>query len=136
MKALNFKIVRYFFTAGAAAVVDVSGFAVLSRVGLPLAVSAVASFCIATVVNYLLTSRCVFSQRPSIRGYGFFFLAALGGLMVNVSITLIGSLYLAIEPVVSKVLGVGTAFLVNFWLNQQVVFRVSPTAQSARPPEP
>jgi putative flippase GtrA len=117
------KLFRYFFTAGAAAVVDVGGFALLCLTPLPIAVSAVTSFCLAAVVNYLLSSRHVFDRAASIRGFGLFFVAALGGLLVNVAVTLAGSLYLGLAPVVAKMLGVGTAFLVNFWLNLRVVFR-------------
>jgi len=123
MTGSHVKLLRYFFTAGAAAIVDVGGFAALCRTPLPIAVSAVASFCLATLVNYLLTSRYVFHQRASLRGYGLFFLAALGGLIVNVAVTLAGSLWLGIAPVLAKIVGVGTAFLVNFWLNLRVVFR-------------
>lgn len=117
------KLVRYFFTAGAAAIVDVGGFAALRLTPLPIEVSAVASFLAATVVNYLLTSRYVFKQLPTLRGYGLFLAAALGGLLVNVAVTLVGSLYLGIAPVLAKLIGVGTAFLVNFWLNLRLVFR-------------
>jgi putative flippase GtrA len=123
MKGTPGKLLRYFCTAGAAAVVDVGGFAVLCLTPLPLAVSAVISFCLATVVNYLLTSRYVFNQLPTLRGYRLFFVAAVGGLLVNVSVTTVGSLYLGVAPVLAKVVGVGTAFLVNFWLNLRVVFR-------------
>lgn len=114
---------RYFFTAGTAAVVDVGGFAFLRVFLIPIAVAAVASFCVATVVNYVLTSRIVFKQVPTVRGFGLFFVAAVGGLTVNVSVTLIGSLYLGIAPVLAKIIGVGTAFLLNFWLNLRIVFR-------------
>jgi putative flippase GtrA len=119
------KLLRYFFTAGAAAIVDVGGFAALGLTPLPIEVSAVASFCVATVVNYLLTSRYVFNQLPTLRGYGLFLVAAVGGLLVNVSVTLVGNLYLGIAPVLAKLIGVGTAFLVNFWLNLRVVFRAN-----------
>jgi putative flippase GtrA len=117
------KLVRYFFTAGMAAVVDVGGFAILSLTPIPIAISAVTSFCVATVVNYLLSSRYAFNRAPTLRGFRLFFVAAVGGLMVNVSVTLVGSLYLGIAPVLAKIVGVGTAFLFNFWLNLKVVFR-------------
>jgi putative flippase GtrA len=118
------KLFRYFFTAGAAAVVDVGGFAILCSMRVPIPVSAVTSFCLAAVVNFLLSSRFVFHRAPTLQGFGLFFVAALGGLLVNVSVTLVGSLYLGIAPVLAKLLGVGTAFLVNFWLNLRVVFRM------------
>ena len=123
MTKLHTKLFRYFLTAGSAAVVDVGGFAVLCALHVPIAPAAVASFCAATVVNYLLTSRYVFHQVATMRGFGVFLIAAVGGLAVNVSVTLVGSLYLGIAPVLAKVVGVGTAFLVNFWLNLRIVFR-------------
>lgn len=123
MTSVHGKLFRYFFTAGTAAIVDVGGFAILCLTPIPIAVSAVTSFCLATVVNFVLTSRFVFSRAPTLRGFGLFFAAAVGGLMVNVSVTLVGSLYLGITPVLAKIVGVGTAFLINFWLNLRIVFR-------------
>ena len=125
MTGTRSKLLRYFFTAGAAAIVDVGGFAALGLTPIPIQVSAVASFCVATVVNYLLTSRYVFNQLPTMQGYGLFLAAAVGGLLVNVSVTLVGSFYLGIAPVLAKLIGVGIAFLVNFWLNLRVVFRAN-----------
>lgn len=123
MTGAHVKFVRYFFTAGVAAVVDIGGFALLCRTSVPVAIAAITSFCLATVVNFLLSSRYVFNQVATVRGYGVFFIAAVGGLAVNVSVTLVGTLYLGMAPVLAKMLGVGTAFLVNFWLNLRVVFR-------------
>jgi putative flippase GtrA len=117
------KLVRYFFTAGMAAIVDVGGFALLRSTPIPIAVAAVTSFCVAAIVNYLLSSRYAFNQAPTLRGFGLFFVAAIGGLTVNVSVTLIGSMYLGILPVLAKTVGVGAAFLLNFWLNLRIVFR-------------
>jgi putative flippase GtrA len=125
MTSLHTKLFRYFLTAGVAALVDVGGFAILCITPIPIAASAVISFCLATVVNFLLTGRYVFSQSPTIRGFGLFFVTALGGLLVNVTTTLVGSLYFGIAPVLAKIVGVGTAFLINFWLNLRVVFRAS-----------
>src|ERR1700736_5803541 len=112
MTSLHVKLFRYFFTAGTAAIVDVGGFALLCLTPIPIAVSAVTSFCLATVVNFILTSRYVFNRATALRGFGLFFVAAVGGLIVNVSVTLVGSLYLGIAPVLAKIVGVGTAFLV------------------------
>jgi putative flippase GtrA len=117
------KLFLYFFTAGTAAVVDVGGFALLCLTPVPIAASAASSFCVAAVVNYMLTSCYVFNQTPTARGFGLFFVTAVGGLSVNVSVTLIGSMFFGVVPVLAKVLGVGTAFLLNFWLNLRIVFR-------------
>lgn len=123
MSSTRGKLLRYFFTAGTAAIVDVGGFTLLCLLRAPIAASAVTSFCLAAAVNYLLSSRWVFHRAPSLRGFGLFFVAALGGLIVNVAVTLVGSLYLGLAPVLAKTVGVGTAFLLNFWLNLRVVFR-------------
>jgi putative flippase GtrA len=117
------KLVRYFFTAGTAAIVDIGGFALLRVAQIPVAVAAVVSFCLAAVVNYILTSRYVFKQSATLRGFAVFFATAVGGLVVNVTVTLVGSLYLGIAPVLAKFIGVGSAFLLNFWLNLRIVFR-------------
>jgi len=117
------KLFRYVLTAGTAAIVDVGGFALLCSIQIPITASAVTSFCVATVVNYLLSSRYAFNRESTMRGFGLFFIAASGGLLVNVSVTLIGSLYVGLAPVLAKLLGVGTAFLLNFWLNLRIVFR-------------
>ncbi len=134
MIRLDNKLVRYFFTAGTAAIVDIGGFALLRLVGMSLAAGAVASFCAAAVINYLLTSRYVFHRAATLQGFAVFFVAALGGLLVNVAVTLVGSLYLGIAPVLAKLIGVGTAFLVNFWLNQRIVFRGAPSAAAIGAP--
>jgi len=126
MNPVHIKLFRYFLTAGTASIVDVGGFALLCLIPLPIAAAAVTSFLVAAVVNYLLSSRLAFDAVPSLRGFGVFLLAALGGLLVNVSMTLIGTTYLSLMPVVAKIIGVGTAFLVNFWVNLRVVFRARP----------
>lgn len=123
MTDLFTKLFRYFLTAGVASIVDVGGFALLCLIPIPIGVAAVASFCVAAVVNYLLSSRFAFHRAPSMRGFGLFIVAALGGLVVNVTVTLAASKYLGLHPVLAKIAGVGIAFLVNFWINARFVFR-------------
>ena len=117
------KLVGYFFTAGAAAVVDIGGFVLLTHWGVPLVAAATASFLLAAVVNYLLSSRFVFRSRASGRGFLLFASAALVGLGVNVAITYVAATYLSLLPALAKIVGVGTAFLVNFTVNSKLVFR-------------
>jgi putative flippase GtrA len=120
------KFSRYFLTGGAAAIVDAGGFAMLHSLGVSTPPAAVASFALAAVVNFLLTARFVFGQRPTGRGFTLFLLAALIGLTVNVSVTIAGVELLDLPPVVAKIVGIGTAFSLNFLLNLLVVFRVKP----------
>lgn len=117
------KILPYAMTGGVAAVVDAGGFALLVGEGLGVAVAGVLSFCTAAVVNYLLTSRFVFGREASARGFALFLSAALIGLSVNVGLTLLGFYMLGLQPVVAKLIGIGTAFFVNFLINLCFVFR-------------
>lgn len=117
------KLARYGVTGGIAAIVDAGGFALLLTAGLAVAVAGTLSFCAAAVVNYALSSRFVFARGASARGFALFFVAALIGLSVNLGVTLLGVYAVGLPPIVAKILGIGTAFLVNFGLNLLVVFR-------------
>jgi putative flippase GtrA len=112
----------YFMTGGAAAVVDIGGFATLSAWGLATPLAATLSFLVAAVVNYGLTTALVFVQPASPRQFGRFLAAALVGLAINVMVTtlLVGT---GIAPVFAKTGGVGVAFLANYLLAALVVFR-------------
>jgi putative flippase GtrA len=121
-----FKFSRYFLTGGVAAIVDAGGFAALYYLGIATPIAAAASFTLAAVVNFLLTARFVFGQRPTGRAFTLFSLAALIGLTVNVGVTIAAVELLGLPPMVAKVAGIGASFSVNFLLNLLVVFRVRP----------
>ncbi len=123
------RLVRYFCTAGVAAVVDVGGFVLLSAFGAAIAPAAVLSFVAAAVVNYLLTSRLVFGHAAAVRGFALFLGAALIGLAVNVTTTVLAAEELGLPGWSAKILGVGVAFFVNFGLNAGIVFRGRATRQ-------
>lgn len=120
------KLLPYAMTGGIAAIVDAGGFALLVNSGFGVAASGVLSFCIAAVVNYLLTSRFVFNFEASLHGFALFFSGALVGLSVNVGLTLLGVFVFGLEPLVAKLIGIATAFFVNFLINLRVVFRTGP----------
>jgi putative flippase GtrA len=126
------KLVRYAVTGGIAAVVDAGGFALLLEAGLAVAAAGTLSFCIAALVNYGLSSRFVFARSATAQGFALFFTTALIGLSVNLGVTLLGVYWIGLPPIVAKIVGIGTAFLVNFALNLLVVFRPS----AAAPPRP
>ena len=114
---------RYFVTAGIAAVVDVGGFALLYRAGLPIAVAAVLSFGLAAIVNYLLTARLVFGSRRSSRQFALFLGFATVGLLINVGLTLIFVERAGFLPEAAKICAIGIAFFANFSMNKFIVFR-------------
>ena len=123
MNDLIRKLCRYFFTGGIAAIIDIGIFSLLVRSHLAVMPAAAVSFCVANVFNFLLTSRFVFKQQSSSRRYLLFFLGALIGLTVNVGVTTIGTIIVALPAILAKLLGIGVAFLINFFINLKLVFR-------------
>jgi putative flippase GtrA len=117
------RIGRYGLTGGAAAVVDVGVFIVLTAQGLFTPAAAAGAFCVAALVNYGLTSRFVFRQKLALRRLGTFLAFALVGLGVNVGVTSAGVMIVNLPAMAAKIGGIGVAFLVNFWLNNTIVFR-------------
>lgn len=135
MRTLLTKLMGYGLTGGIAAIVDAGGFALLLRAGLGVAAAGATSFCAAAVVNYILSSRLVFTGRTSAQGFSLFFVVALIGLSVNLGITLAGVYWFGLPPLLAKIAGIGIAFLVNFALNLRIVFRPSGAA-APRPGTP
>lgn len=123
MRAHITGLLRYVMTGGTAAVVDLGGFLLLISQDIALAPAAVISFVAAAVVNYLLTSRFVFASEASMRRFALFFAVALVGLAANVGVTVLAATVLHLPPGFAKLVGIGTAFLLNFALNTGVVFR-------------
>ena len=116
------QLFRYGMTGGAAAVVDLGLFSALCPVALPVAPAATVSFLCAAVVNYVLTTMFVFKATFGARAFVKFLAFATVGLILNVTITvLVANLSSAPLPV-AKAVGIGTAFLFNFWLNAVFVF--------------
>lgn len=116
------QLVGYFFTGGAAAIVDVASFIMLIHQGFPLVPAAICSFAVAAAVNYLLSSRFVFMSEASTRQFLLFAGAALVGLAVNVGITYLKVTHFDLAPAIAKIVGIGTAFFVNFTINRTLVF--------------
>lgn len=123
MRELFVKLLRYGLTGGVAAIVDIGGFALLCRSEWSVLFAGVTSFCLAAVVNYLLSSHFVFSRAASVQRFGLFFIAALLGLTINVGVTLFGTYMLDMAPLAAKIVGIALAFLVNFAVNVRFVFR-------------
>lgn len=59
---------------------------------------------------------------PMVWLVALFLFAALTGLTANVGVTLAGVYFLGLPPLFAKLVGIGTAFLVNFGLNVRIVF--------------
>jgi len=114
---------RYLVTGGIAAIFDIGGFALGLRAGLSVVIAAMISFLVAALVNYLLSSRYVFKQDRTRRGYLLFLAAASLGFLLNVSLTVFFSSYLLGSPILAKTAAIAIAFVFNFTLNKTIVFR-------------
>ena len=117
------KFSGYLVSGGIAAAVDAGGFALLHHAGMPTAPAATASFLVAAVVNFQLSSNFVFMQTPSGRGFGLFLAFASLGLGINAGLTIAISRGAGIAPEIAKILAIAVTFFVNFLLNYCVVFR-------------
>lgn len=111
----------YALTGGAAAVVDIGGFHLLARVLPGVLLPATASFLVAALLNYRLTSRWVFGRDwRSLRQAARFFAFACLGLAINAGVTWL--LAPVLPPTLAKTAGVGVAFGANFLMNALWVF--------------
>ena len=117
------KLLAYVVTGGTAAVVDAGGFQLLLSTHAPVLACAAASFSIAAVVNFALTSRFVFAARFAWSRFNAFLAFALVGLVINASVTVLAAALLPIPALLAKLAGIGTAFAFNFAFNLLVVFR-------------
>ncbi len=116
-------LLQYLVTGGTAAVVDIQGFALLCSAGVPVPAAAACSFAVATIVNFVLTSRWIFHATPTRRRYLAFLAGACIALILNVALTTVGAIYLGLPSVIAKAAAIAATFLLNFWINLRVVFR-------------
>lgn len=114
---------RYFVTGGVAALADLGAFILLLSLDLSVVFSAICSFALAAILNYLLSSRFVFKTEVSGRQFLLFLAAAILGLGVNVGITYLKINLFDLAPSVAKLFGIGGAFLINYAMNRALVFR-------------
>lgn len=112
----------YLAVVAAAAVIDLGGFLLLERAGLPVAPAAAVSFLCAAAFNYSVNSRLVFRQAATSSRFLLFLAVGLVGLTVNTGMTSAAHA-LGVVPALAKTIGIGTAFLFNAALNVLVVFR-------------
>lgn len=126
MPRLARQALGYLMVGGLAAVVDIGLFHLLvshfDNAGVLL--PAAASFAVAAVVNYSLSSVWVYRRQwRSWRRAGMFLLFALVGLCINAGATWWLAHTLPVVPTLAKVGGVAIAFVVNFLMNTFIVFR-------------
>lgn len=126
---------RYIIAGGLAACVDLGGFVLLIGAGMAVLPAAVFSFVAAMGVNFALSSRFVFGAGTSWRRLPGFVAFASLGLCLNTAITLGAVTVLGLAPWLAKTCGIGGAFLFNYAVNAQVVFRRRDATPKPRQPE-
>jgi len=120
------RFIKYFFVGGAAAAVDIGLFSFLAGyLGWPWLPVSIATFILATLVNYLLSIIFVFQSGSKhsrhIEILGVFIVSGLA-LVVNQLV-----LYLAIEQlhwhlIISKIIATGVVFFWNYFGRSRFVF--------------
>lgn len=125
------KFVRYFFVGGAAAALDFVVFALLTKgFHADWFWSAVTSFVLATLLNYVLSIRFVFQSgaRFSRKHHEIMlvFLVSLIGLAINQGVLWICIDHLHIESLLAKVAGTGVVFFWNYFARRHFVFKSVP----------
>lgn len=121
---LSGRFLRYLVIGGSAAVIDLGGFVLLMQTDLRTPVAAAASFAVAAVWNFTLSSVVVFRLGSTWRRFGLFMAFALVGLVLNTGATTLAAVWL--PEVLAKITGIGLAFGANFWMNNSLVFRRQP----------
>lgn len=114
---------RYVLSGGAAALLDLGGFVLLSRHVDNTVLAASLSFLVAMVFNFVVSARYVFRTRSSWRRFAAFAGFALSGMAINIGITAGAVMLLAAPGWLAKLGGIGIAFFYNFTVNRYLVFR-------------
>lgn len=119
--------VRYFAVGGASAAVDFLTFGVLIYgLGVPWFWAALASFLLATLVNYLLSVRHVFDSGIRFRKHheiSLVFLVSGIGLLGNQLVLYFCIERMSLYPLVSKGISTGIVFFWNFFARSSFIFK-------------
>lgn len=117
---------RYFLVGGAAACVDIGLFTLFARqLGLPYLRVSVASFVLATLVNYWLSIRFVFVSGQRFRRrweVAMVFLVSAAGLGLNALVLWLCVEFARLDLLLAKVLATGMVFFWNFFARRVLIF--------------
>lgn len=121
------KIIKYFFVGGAAAAVDITIFFVFAKLfGFPYLTVGALGFIIATLVNYVLSTRFVFKSgaRFSIKQEVILiYSVSMVGLILNQLVLYACVDGVGLELMLSKLIATGSVFLWNFFARNYFIFK-------------
>jgi putative flippase GtrA len=123
------KFIKYFFVGGIAALVDFLIFALFVKIlKLPWFISGVTGFFLATLVNYCLSIRHVFTSGARFKKHKeiiLIFFVSFIGLIINQLILWQCIVFLLLEPLFAKVIATGIVFFWNYSARNYFVFKIS-----------
>lgn len=121
------KIIRYLFVGGCAAIVDISIFFIFAKLlNFNYLLVSSASFIIATLVNYLLSIKFVFTTNARFKTKTEVFLIYLissVGLLLHLLILYLFIDQLYFEKMLAKFIATGSVFIWNFTARNYFVFK-------------
>jgi len=121
------RMARYFVVGGVAAVVDISFFFLCAKLlGFNYLAVATVGFFIATLVNYVLSVRFVFTSGVRFSRHGeiaLVYLVSAVGLALNLLVLYLAISVAGLELMLSKLIATGAVFLWNFLSRNYFIFR-------------
>jgi putative flippase GtrA len=121
------KFIKYFFVGGVAALVDFLIFALFVKVlRLPWFISGITGFVLATLVNYLLSIKHVFTSGARFKKHKeiiLIFFVSFIGLIVNQFILWQCIEFLSLDPLISKIVATGIVFFWNYSARNHFIFK-------------
>jgi putative flippase GtrA len=121
------KFIKYFFVGGIAALVDFLIFALFVKVlEQPWFISGITGFVLATLVNYLLSIRHVFTSGARFKKHKeiiLIFFVSFIGLIVNQLILWQCIDFLFLDPLIAKVTATGIVFFWNYAARNHFIFK-------------
>jgi putative flippase GtrA len=120
------RLFKYFFVGGAAACLDIALFSLFaSYFGLPWIPVSIATFILATLLNYFLSIQFVFESGVRYEKHmeliGVFLVSGLA-LFVNQLVLYISIEILGVQLIVSKIIATCTVFFWNYFARSKFIF--------------
>jgi len=123
------KFIKYFFVGGIAAAVDFLIFALFVKIfAWPWFISGIAGFILATLVNYLLSIKHVFTSGARFKKHNeivLIFFVSFVGLIVNQLILWQCIDFLLLDPLIAKISATGIVFFWNYSARNHFIFKIN-----------
>lgn len=125
--AVYIQFVLYAVVGGLSSIMDVGGFWILNGLGMPLLLASMLSFTAATLFNYALSRKFVFTHGRHSRNQEVLlvFWVSVIGLVLNSLLVYIFVSFFALEGVWAKIIAIPIVLFWNFWGRRMLVFKAA-----------